>query len=826
MNKSPDCVINPKTKRAVKKKSKIGKKIMEETSKPLHDCVINPKTGRAVKKTSKLGKKIIEEMNKNLPKTLTPPPPQQRTRTRTRTPYATPPTTPPQPTPPPLQQTPQEFSIVEEEIYVPPPPPPPNISSQSLTSPEGRIKTLKQFGHTCWFNSLIMSMFYSDASRALLLSKYEEWNVDNKIYNTFRNILLNQYLKKETDNIEYNMFNAIRPENVLNDLYKYNNKIFNFDPKRKDGYFTELYVRKLYEFFGVKVAFLELYIPSNYDIRNTLAGYNNLKPSLIYSPFNYITEEELMNYQLNFPILPKKAILEELDKEFDVVIVRDVNFPESALRLPSYYEVPKNHKLYAFLKEPSENITIDNVKFKMDTMGITSVKLKDVQAHAICGITAKGEKSVYNGWTRQYTEDNKDNSGKRNIPCELMRYDWDFKKDERFRLGKDCKLTFEDNYDKKTDVDKLQFSFGRSAQSRLFYYVKEVPKKKKIPKATPEQAPVSNKSSSSIYIKDDDSGTKYNLENRLKKYKIAKRYLDQISETECIKNVKIGNKSLMTLSNILYMDKRIGTASQYGAIYLSTIKGIPDLYVVSKLTDKKEDNLTEIILMEQITNEIVKPKKSKHFPLLYTSHLCEDRDDRGSLVSVNELCNGDLKMLMNNLSVLNIKEEDLLNMLFQIFIAFGTFTETIGYYHNDGHWGNILYQNNTEEGYYEYKYENFTFYLKSCPYNMMLYDFGLSREKDDETDMKCIHDFYRIANAFIPADTLRGWNMFLKPTTKSVIKISKIKEKILDIIGFHNPYNLLEILQIIIAECPDTLYKTKLNRDDVKLNNTPFIIKK
>ena len=64
MNKSPDCVINPKTKRAVKKKSKIGKKVMEETSKPLHDCVINPKTGRAVKKTSKIGKKIIEEMNK------------------------------------------------------------------------------------------------------------------------------------------------------------------------------------------------------------------------------------------------------------------------------------------------------------------------------------------------------------------------------------------------------------------------------------------------------------------------------------------------------------------------------------------------------------------------------------------------------------------------------------------------------------------------------------------------------------------------------------------------------------------------------------------
>ena len=54
-----DCVINPKTGRAVKIGSVAGKRVMKTDSTPTHDCVINPKTGRAVKKTGAVGKKIV-----------------------------------------------------------------------------------------------------------------------------------------------------------------------------------------------------------------------------------------------------------------------------------------------------------------------------------------------------------------------------------------------------------------------------------------------------------------------------------------------------------------------------------------------------------------------------------------------------------------------------------------------------------------------------------------------------------------------------------------------------------------------------------------------
>jgi len=57
MNK--DCVINPKTGRAVKIGSVAGKRVMKTDPTPTHDCVVNPKTGRAVKKTGAVGKKIV-----------------------------------------------------------------------------------------------------------------------------------------------------------------------------------------------------------------------------------------------------------------------------------------------------------------------------------------------------------------------------------------------------------------------------------------------------------------------------------------------------------------------------------------------------------------------------------------------------------------------------------------------------------------------------------------------------------------------------------------------------------------------------------------------
>jgi predicted unusual protein kinase regulating ubiquinone biosynthesis (AarF/ABC1/UbiB family) len=83
----------------------------------------------------------------------------------------------------------------------------------------------------------------------------------------------------------------------------------------------------------------------------------------------------------------------------------------------------------------------------------------------------------------------------------------------------------------------------------------------------------------------------------------------------------------------------------------------------------------------------------------------------------------------------------------------------MGYVHRDTHYGNFLYQTNTEKGYYHYIFNGKSYYLKSCPYNIMIYDFGFARLKDETRNSKIYvyRDYAKIINAFIKKSS-RGWN--------------------------------------------------------------------
>lgn len=880
-----DCIINPKTGRAVKKTSALGKKLLKSSDKTLtEDCIINPKTGRAVSLKGAIGRRLMKQKNNEdyKPKMPTAPkfsPASERVEmpsfeSSTPTPkrkkydfgkFKTPPkyssNTPPRktslpnmkfnipnkPNKPnkPLKQSTQNFDEIEEEIIIPPPPKERTEAPALVSQEKKRIRTLKQFGPTCWFNSILMSMLYSDASRALLLNKYEEWDCDNKIYNTLREILLNKYLKKETDKIEYDNFNDIRPENVMRELYEYDKKRFDFNPdERIHGYLSVLYIKKLYELLGVKVILFDCYIPDKKDENPVI-----YVSQYIHSNINWwMPNNKMKGYMDMNDALPRKKIKEMLKEDVEVILINTLNYnPNGSKFYPSYYYVPLETKYGKMVKQmiiTPEKVNVGKNNFIMDTLGINSVHVEEQRmGHAIAGLTTQGKKVVYNGWTRMYSSEKfaTNNSGKAKIiPCEVIPYEWDVKKDEKFRIGLDCNLTFNKDYDPKTDyylgeageeANELQFSFGKSS-NRLLYYVKDVKNLKNIPKAEPEPTPIPPEKSKSktIFIKEDTDATsqnKYSLDKRIKLYNKAKIYLDKISEKECITRVKSGSRELMTLSNILFMDKKIGTESAYGAIYLSSVKNVPDLSVVSKLTQSTKENLTELIIMEELTEKLLKTKKTKHFPLLYTTHICPDLKEKLALVSVNELCNGDLKMLVEDPSYNDMKPETIANIIYQIFISLITF-HNFGYLHNDTHWGNFLYQNNSEEGFYEYQWKEDRFFIPSCPYNIMLYDFGLSKKLKNLKKKECYREIMRPLPAFQPKD-MRGWNSGAKKRDIND-KIEKIIYELFDISYFGgknaNTKNdvFVVILEILNNQFGDMIFKTTLNKDDIILNDEPFII--
>ena len=179
------------------------------------------------------------------------------------------------------------------------------------------------------------------------------------------------------------------------------------------------------------------------------------------------------------------------------------------------------------------------------------------------------------------------------------------------------------------------------------------------------------------------------------------------------------------------------------------------------------DNINEVNIMAMITNHILLKKISRHFLMIYGSCACSKKiAEKLKLISINELADGDLKMLFNIRDVL-ANVELFFNILFQTYISIATFHNIVGYVHKDAHYGNFLYQSNNEIGYYHYICDGKDYYLKSCKYNIIIFDYGFSRRINAnmknydivKKESKYIfEDYSRIINAFMNKRT--GWGKY------------------------------------------------------------------
>jgi hypothetical protein len=335
------------------------------------------------------------------------------------------------------------------------------------------VLTLKQYGKTCWFNSILMAILFSDESRKLLLAKSKKWNPKIEVLKTINFILNHKYFRSKNIHDDYAYFDKITPEHILAELHKHNAKKFMFDPIKYKGFgfLSSLYIRKVYKFLGVKVLYVDKIGDDIY-----YSAYNN----------NYKIE---VNGKYLTPIskmVSSSKIREKLYKP-DVIIVRILDNYDKT-RYPESYKLsgiePKfNMNLFKKkgikiddLKKLEDVFVYDNDDYIRDSVIINSWNKPESgnMKHSICGITCNGSKYVYNGVPTE------------SIPCELMKYDWDTNIDTSFYLSID-KSTYPylnkniyGNMDKCTiDVDNVEFwcseincfSFGKG--DRLVIYVKK-----------------------------------------------------------------------------------------------------------------------------------------------------------------------------------------------------------------------------------------------------------------------------------------------------------------------------------------------------------------
>jgi hypothetical protein len=270
---------------------------------------------------------------------------------------------------------------------------------------------------------------------------------------------------------------------------------------------------------------------------------------------------------------------------------------------------------------------------------------------------------------------------------------------------------------------------------------------------------------------------KYTLDNRVAYYNYIKKKLGKIEEDDCLAKKKYSHGEGYTVRDILNLEKKISSNNFGGEVYRTSVKNAIGVFpIASKIMNKSDDNLYEVKLMNDITKDIIRKKVSKHFLIMYKSCLCKKKDysnSRESLVSVNEIANGDLNMLINNRDVI-FNKELLYNILFQTFISIGTFHNLIAHIHSDCHGGNFLWHYNNEKGYYHYIFNGKNLYLKACKYNIMIYDYGFSKKIKKNNVKKIMDDYLLIIPAFLNEDY---------ENDKSLSPDSNVKNELNEIIG-------------------------------------------
>ena len=214
-----------------------------------------------------------------------------------------------------------------------------------------------------------------------------------------------------------------------------------------------------------------------------------------------------------FKYVTKDKVLEKFENP-DIIIInctkRFIN------NIPDYYKVPTDSPFYKIAKL-DDNVNIKGMNYVQDSVLLGNWNRAELGGHSIAGIKCKGDKYVYNGWTRgtidihlqniNFTKDDYINeriwvsqvidkkifyinvkndmvvdklpadgivvSDNIHVPCELMKYDWNVNKDGNFCINKkQCFLDTHTNTSIKkiieNDKNELCFSFNKGPRNIIY----------------------------------------------------------------------------------------------------------------------------------------------------------------------------------------------------------------------------------------------------------------------------------------------------------------------------------------------------------------------
>jgi hypothetical protein len=317
-----------------------------------------------------------------------------------------------------------------------------------------------------------VAMFYSQRSRKILLNASKTWNTKNELFTLLKNVLDDKYLKTTSSGEDYKKFSDDTFGKILSLLYKENSKVFPYNPETVDsGFFPINYIGKLYKLLNVDYKIYEY--RHSYHIHNLYYSFMNEEfDNIRYRIFNKtIYEMFTSNKVFKYSDIEEKYKKEEINPP-QVLIINVSNNIEYTKQL--YF----NKFPYARVKDITtkneltsmrEEITYHGAEYKLDSVILSNYNIRKNHGHSVAGITCKKGKYIYNGWVRRSMDPMMANKEiTRNIPCELMPYNWNIKKDIDFCISP--KKCIPDILKEFNDT-KLCFNFGYG--NRVLVYIRK-----------------------------------------------------------------------------------------------------------------------------------------------------------------------------------------------------------------------------------------------------------------------------------------------------------------------------------------------------------------
>jgi hypothetical protein len=315
------------------------------------------------------------------------------------------------------------------------------------------ITIIPQFDSTCWFNAILMSCFYSQRMRELMIKKISKTWDNSSLFKLFKTIIKNNYNIDTKDKLE-KLYDKIKPELILlKTLNKFNPELFYYFKIKQntDFHWNNNYIINFLRFLNVNYLDIIYYEDEIEDEDVILFNFSKYyKPRFVRNQ----DTGQIVDINLSFTIdnnpnfSKEKDEIKEIIKNIpDILILRhdnfikDFDFNEIYTDLTQKYKGANIHKHHNYdindlsvddIKNYKDVIHIFDNEYELDNVILANYNMENT-GHIILGMHCNNNKYIYNGWNNPIT----------NKPCPLYKFNWNIHENKPFSLNtNNCKIDF------------------------------------------------------------------------------------------------------------------------------------------------------------------------------------------------------------------------------------------------------------------------------------------------------------------------------------------------------------------------------------------------